>query len=150
MSNNGKKEKNRVTKIEKERRLFIIQGWIIEGIQDNLIVKNIVEKTDWGIDVRQAQRYVRDAYLSWQKIQGIKIDAKREMKIARLQQLTKSLGEEYRKTPSGLRTILAIEKEITKLEGINLPKKIQIQEALPPLEIKVITADDVRTPKASS
>jgi len=36
------KEKKRATKNEKEKRIFIVQGWIIEGFQDHIIVKNII------------------------------------------------------------------------------------------------------------
>lgn len=120
----SKKEIARATKIEKEKRLFIVQGWIIEGVQDNLIVKNIVEK--WNLDVRQAQRYVRQAYESWKKIEGVNIDMKREMKIAKLQQLVKTLKDEYKGTPQGIQAIMSVEKEIIKLEGLELPKDINL------------------------
>lgn len=117
--------KNRATKIEKEKRLFIVQGWIIEGIQDNLIVKNIVEK--WDLDVRQAQRYVRDAYDTWKKIEGVNLDMKREMKIAKLQQMIRTLKDEYKGTPAGIQAIMSVEKEIIKLEGLEPDKKIKLE-----------------------
>lgn len=121
----SKREIARATKIEKEKRLFIVQGWIIEGVQDNLIVKNIVER--WELDVRQAQRYVREAYEKWKKIEGVNIEMKREMKIARYQQLIKSLKEEYKGTPSGIRAIAEVEKRIDLLEGLELPKTIKLE-----------------------
>lgn len=117
--------KDRATKIEKEKRLFIVQGWIIEGIQDRLIVKNIVEK--WGLDVRQAQRYVKDAYESWKKIEGVNLDMKREMKIAKLQQMIRTLKDEYKGTPAGIQAIMSVEKEIIKLEGLEPDKKIKLE-----------------------
>lgn len=118
-------KKDRCTKVEKENRLFIVQGWIIEGIQDRLIVKKIIEM--WQLDVRQAQRYVRDAYESWKKIEGVNLDMKREMKIAELKQLRRSLKDNYKGTPSGIAAIMAVEKEIIKLEGIELPKTVKLE-----------------------
>jgi len=135
----AKKAIARATKIEKEKRLFIVQGWIIEGVQDNLIVKNIVEK--WELDVRQAQRYVREAYESWKKIEGVKIDMKREMKIAKLQQLVKTLKDEYKGTPQGIQAIMAVEKEIIKLEGLELPKDINLNmDKVTSVKFKVVHA----------
>jgi hypothetical protein len=118
-------KQDRATKIEKEKRIFIIQGWIIEGVQDRLIVKNSVER--WGIDIRQAQRYVREAYESWKKIEGVNIDMKREMKIAKLQQMIRTMKEEYKGTPAGISAIMAVEKEIIKLEGLEPAKTINLE-----------------------
>lgn len=116
--------KQRATAVEKEKRLFTIQGWILEGVPDRLIVKQVIQM--WPIDLRQAERYVKEAYISWSKIVGIDIDMKRELKIAELKQLKRSLSPEFKGTPSGIRAIMMIEKEIIKLEGIQLPKQIDI------------------------
>ena len=126
----SKKEIIRATKIEKEKRLFIVQGWIIEGVQDRLIVKNVVDR--WGLDIRQAQRYVKDAYENWKKIEGVNIDMKRELKIAQLKQLIRTLKDEYKGTPAGIQAIMAVEDKIIKLEGIELPKTIKLD--LPDVE----------------
>lgn len=126
----SKKEINRATKIEKEKRLFIVQGWIIEGVQDRLIVKNVVDR--WGLDIRQAQRYVKDAYENWKKIEGVNIDMKRELKIAQLKQLVRTLKDEYKGTPAGIQAIMSVEDKIIKLEGLELPKTIKLD--LPEVE----------------
>lgn len=118
-------KKDRATKIEIEKRIFIVQGWIIEGVQDRLIVKNVVER--WNLDIRQAQRYVKQAYESWKKIEGVNLDMKREMKIADLKQLKRSLKDNFKGTPSGIAAIMAVEKEIIKLEGIELPKTVKLE-----------------------
>jgi hypothetical protein len=118
-------KQDRATKIEKEKRLFIVQGWIIEGIQDNIIAKNIVER--WGLDIRQAQRYVREAYEKWKKIEGINIDMKREMKIAQLKQMIRTMKEDYKGTPAGISAIMAVEDKIIKLEGLEPAKTINLE-----------------------
>ena len=117
-------KKLRATAIEKSNRLFTIQGWILEGVPDRLIVKQVIQM--WPIDLRQAERYVKEAYSNWSQIQGVSIDMKRELKIAELKQLKRSLGHEYKGSPTGIRAIMLVEKEIIKLEGLQLPKKIDI------------------------
>ena len=124
----------KVTALEKERRIFIVQGWIIEGVQDRLIVKNICDQ--WGLQVRQAQRYVEVAYTNWKKIEGVSIDMKREMKIAKLQQLIRTLKETYKGTPAGVRAIVLVEKEISKIEGI-YPDKVVVLKGDPESPIVV-------------
>jgi hypothetical protein len=132
--------KKHCTKQEREKRIFMVQGWIIEGLQDRLIIKNIMQL--WDIEIRQAQRYVKEAYENWKKVEGVNLDMKREMKIARLQQLVKSLKDQYKGTPAGISAIMAVEKEIIKLEGLELPKKIQLQSSVPPLELRIINGND--------
>lgn len=116
--------KQRATAIEKEKRLFTIQGWILEGVPDRLIVKQILQS--WPIDLRQAERYVKESYSTWKKIEGVNIDMKRELKIAELKQLKRSLSQEFKGSPTGIRAIMMVEKEIIKLEGLELPKKIDL------------------------
>jgi hypothetical protein len=117
-------KKLRATAIEKSNRLFTIQGWILEGVPDRLIVKQVIQM--WPIDLRQAERYVKEAYSNWSQIQGVSIEMKRELKIAELKQLKRSLSQEFKGSPSGIRAIMMVEKEIIKLEGIVLPKHVDI------------------------
>jgi hypothetical protein len=119
-----KTSKPKATAIEVEKRLFTIQGWLLESVDDRLIVKQILQL--YPIDIRQAQRYVKMAYAAWKKIEGVDIEMKRQMKIAELKQLKRSLAQEHKGTPAGINSILGVEKEIIKLEGIELPKSIDI------------------------
>lgn len=106
----------KVTKIEKEKRIFTIQGWIIDGVQDYLIMKQV--RSNWDLSERQAQRYITEAYKRWKKDQTIDILQRRDARIAELQQDIRGMDEKFKKTPLGLRTILAFKKEISKLEDI--------------------------------
>lgn len=117
--------KPKATNIEKDKRLFTIQGWILDGVADRMIIKQIM--TTWNIGLRQAERYVKEAYDGWKKIEGVNLDMKREMKISELKQLRRSLKETYKGTPAGISAIMAIEKEIIKLEGIELPKTVKLE-----------------------
>ncbi len=117
-------KKPRCTAIEKGKRLFTIQGWILDGVPDRLIVKQILQQ--WDIDIRQAERYVKEAYVKWSKIDGVTIENKRQMKIAEYQQRKRNIEPRFKNTPEGIRALNDIDKMIDKLEGLELAKKIQI------------------------
>ena len=131
-----KTSKPKATDIEKSKRLFTIQGWILDGVADPLIVKQIMQQ--WNLSKRQAFRYIKEAYTDWQKIEGVTLDMKREMKIAELKQAKRSLKEEFKGTPTGIRALMMVEKEIIKLEGIVLPKEVKIQTDVKPIEFTII------------
>lgn len=103
----------------------MIQGWIIEGVQDHLICKKIVE--NYNISIRQAQRLIARAYNDWKSVEGINIEQKRNLKIAKLEQKIRSLKTEYQGTPAGLKIQLEYEREIIKLSGIPHPKVLVLE-----------------------
>lgn len=111
----------KATKIEKEKRLFTIQGWILDGVHDNLILKQT--KTQWGLSLRQAKRYLREATEGWKREGDISIEIRREAKIAELKHDKRSLRPEYKGTPAGMKAKLAIDKELSKLEGLYPPRQ---------------------------
>lgn len=113
----------RSSKIEKEKRIFTIQGWIIDGVQDYLIEKQIM---NWGIGRRQMKRYVGEAYRRWRKDAEITIEQRRDARIAELQQDIRGMDEKFKKTPLGLRTMLSYKKELSKLENLYPIKKVQL------------------------
>jgi len=120
--------KNRATNIELEKRIFTIQGWIIEGVQDHLIARKVSE--EMNLSVRQSQRLVAKAYNSWKKLPGVKVEQSRLLAIARMEQAKRSLKQEFKGTPAGLKVLLEYDKEINKLKGIDLPK-VHILEGNP-------------------
>lgn len=112
---------SKASQIEKEKRVFTIQGWIIDGVQDYLIKKQVM---NWGIQGRQAERYISEAYKRWKKDKTIDVDQRRDARIAELQQDIRGMDEKFRKTPLGLRTMLAYKKELSKLEDLYPAKRI--------------------------
>lgn len=125
-------EQSRATKLEVEKRVLTIQSWIIEGVQDNLILKQA--KTKWDIGLRQARKYLKKAYENWKQDEEITFEEKRDAKIAELKQLKRSLKPEYKGTPQGIRTIVAVEKEIIRLEGL-IVKRIDVTSGGKPLQM---------------
>lgn len=112
------------TKDEKERRILKVQGWIIDGAQDNLILRQI--KTEWNLGLRQAKNYLREAYDNWKPIAELGIEEKRAAKIAELKQDLRSLKPEYVGTPQGLNAKTQLNKLIIRLEGIEPPRHLKL------------------------
>lgn len=127
----------KASNIEVEKRIFTIQGWIIDGVQDYLIIKQAT--TQWNISPRQAKRYLKNAYENWKADESLTVEDKRAAKIAELKQLKRSLQEQYKGTPGGISAIMNIEKEVIKLEGILPPKRVQLSGDVDnPLEINQV------------
>lgn len=106
----------RSTKIETEKRVFTIQGWIISGVPDYLILKNIEQQ--YGVSRRQSKNLLNRAYESWRKEEESSLEQKRSLRIAELKQDARSLKESYKGTPQGMAAVNRIKKEINKLEGL--------------------------------
>lgn len=125
----------KATKIETERRVFIIQGWIINGVPDYLILKQcqqqfknpIKDGGEKAIELRQAKNLLSKAYEVWHENQVADVDQKRAMRIAELKQDILSMKEEYKGTPKGMAVVNNIKKEISKLEALYPSKRIMIQ-----------------------
>ncbi|MFA6058957.1 MAG: hypothetical protein WC756_12215 [Taibaiella sp.] len=123
-------------KVEYERRLLTVQGWLIEGSQYALILKNIVDQ-GWCKD-REAKRMIAKARNKWIDYEDENQEKKKRFKIQELKHLKRSLAAQYKGTPEGIKAILAVEKEIIKLEGLSAVKKIEVagDDDKPPIQIK--------------
>lgn len=115
----------RASKLETEKRVFTIQGWIINGVQDYLILKNIEQ--EWGVCRRQSKNLLQKAYKIWHEDQEATIEQKRALRIAELKQNIRSMKEQFRGTPQGMTAVNQIQKEINKLEGLYPVHKAMIQ-----------------------
>lgn len=116
---------NRVSKVEKERRILTVQGWLIDGVQDWLILQQM--QTEWDLKIRQARNYLKEAYSRWKANEDITIENRRAAKIAELKQDKRSLRPEYKGTPAGINAIARLEKLIIRLEDLEPPKKHHIE-----------------------
>ena len=114
----------KTSKVILEKRIFTVQGWLIDAVPDYLILKQIID--NWNLSRRQARRYLDDAYKRWNVETDATTDYKRQRAIARLQNEIRTMDEKFKNTPAGKATILRYEKEINKLEGLYRPKKVQL------------------------
>lgn len=121
----------RASKIETEKRVFIIQGWVINGVPDYLILKNIEQqfkdKTGIAVGRRQAKNLLNKAYENWQREEASTIEQKRIMRIAELKQDVRNMKDEYKGTPRGMSVVNSIKKEISKLESLYPARTIKVQ-----------------------
>ena len=113
----------RCTKVETEQRLLMIQAWIVEGVHPSEIVRQIT-KREW-CGRRQAERMLSEARERWVRHEEQDITRKRLLKIQELRQQIRNMKDVHKGTPAGIRAIVAVQKEIIKLEGIAMPIKIE-------------------------
>lgn len=121
----------RSSKLETEKRVFTIQGWIISGVPDYLILKNIeqqfVNKDGNYISRRQSKVLLQKAYRIWHEEQEATVEQKRALKIAELKQDVRSMDAKFKNTPQGMAVLLNYKKEINKLEAIYPTPKLILQ-----------------------
>ena len=117
--------KKRADKNEYTKRIFTIQGWIVEGVQSALIVRQVLNN-GWCESQRHAERMLKAARDAWTEIPEAEIAQKRRLKITQLEQYKRNLKEEFKSTPAGIRALVAIEKEIIMLDGLRKPNKIEL------------------------
>jgi polyhydroxyalkanoate synthesis regulator phasin len=128
---------NKVTKVMKEQRIFTVQSWLIDAVPNALIIKQIIN--NWELSRRQAIRYLDEAFKEWNTETAATIEEKRQTRIAWLQNEVRSIDPKFKNTPQGKRTLLAFAKEISKLEALYPPKKIEhSNDPDKPLPIPVI------------
>lgn len=117
----------RSSKLDMEKRLFTIQGWILNGVPEYLILKNI--EKDFGVKRRMAKYLIQKAFQTWYENEHATIEQKRSLRIAELKTDIRNMSVEYKKTPEGMKIMLAYKKELSKLEGLyhNPIQKIKLQ-----------------------
>jgi hypothetical protein len=114
----------KIDKVEYERRVRIVQEWILEEQPYTDMVNAIMQK--WGIEERQAKKYVAVARERWGDQQDMVLEQRRRLRIEGLKKLKRSMKELYKGTPRGIEAILKIDKEISKLEGLYPATKMEL------------------------
>lgn len=114
----------KVDKVEYEKRVRIVQEWILEDQAYSDMVAAIMQR--WGLEDRQAKKYIKQARDRWVDQEQVVIDQKRRLRIEGLKKLKRSMKDLYKGTPSGIDAILKIDKEISKLEGIYPATKLEV------------------------
>ena len=125
-----------------EKRIHQVQSWILQDIPSDMIVRQIIQ-LDWCKE-RQARVYLKDASERWAKAASNDIETKKRIKIAELQERKRSLKEEFRGTPGGMKILNDIDKMIIALDGLNTPVEVNLnyrtQELMKP-EVTFVVKD---------
>lgn len=114
----------KIDKVEFEKRIRIVQEWILEDQAYTDMVVAIMQK--WSLEDRQAKKYIKLARDKWVDQEQVVVDQKRRLRIEGLKKLKRSLKDLYKGTPSGIDALLKIDKEISKLEGIYPAAKLEL------------------------
>ncbi|MEJ7610658.1 MAG: hypothetical protein WKF88_05700 [Ferruginibacter sp.] len=125
--------------IEYEKRIRMVQEWIIEDWPTTDILTQIIVK--WGIEERQGKRYISEARKRWTSEPDEILEHKRRLRIAGLKKLKRSLKSQFTGTPEGIRAILAVDREINALEGLQ-QKKIDTDGDKLPSRTTIIKTSD--------
>jgi hypothetical protein len=128
----------KIDKVEFEKRIRIVQEWILEEQPYTDMVTAI--KLKWSLEERQAKKYIRQARERWVDQEQVIVDQKRRLRIEGLKKLKRSIKEPFKGTPRGMEALLKIDKEISKLEGIYPATKLEVsgkdgQPLIPPPSI---------------
>jgi hypothetical protein len=108
--------KSKSDKLEKEKRIRIVQEWILQDFITTDIVNQCVNK--WGVSDRQAMRYLSSANEAFAKITEKKLESRLNYHIQRRNKLLRDLDPGDRKTPAGINCQLNILQDIAKLEKL--------------------------------
>lgn len=109
--------------LEVQKRLRYVMEWVIEDWPYHDIIAQI--RKQWDVSERQAARYIAKAKALWIEKAEADLQEKRLLTIERLKKHKRTLKEQYRGTPAGMFAIMAVEKEIIKLEIPVGPIKIE-------------------------
>lgn len=112
-----------IDKIEFEKRVRMVQEWIIEDWPEADIRTNVMKT--WKIGERMAYKYITEARKRWAGENQKELDEKRRLRVESLKKLKRSLKDQYKGSPAGIFAILAVDKEIIKLEGLDPAIKVQ-------------------------
>jgi len=115
---------SRCDKVEYEKRVRIVQEWILDDYPYTDMVTQIVTK--WQIEERQAKKYIREARKRWSENEQTAIEQKLRLKIESLKKLKRSLKDKYQGTPMGIMAILKVEQEICKLQNLYPAKQVEL------------------------
>lgn len=108
------KREGKVDSIESERRVRIIQEWILQGQSTSDIIAQL--SVSFSISKRQAYRYYDKAFKEFQTGNKQSVEAKKAYHLALRRKLLKDLKE--KETPTGARAALRIADSMARMEGL--------------------------------
>lgn len=112
---------SKASTLEKEKRIQSVMGWIISGMPTYKLLKKV--KDTFKVENIQARRYINEAFNRWKPEADENIESKRHARIDELKEILTGMSAANKKTPAGIRTILAVKKEMSKLENLYPARK---------------------------
>ena len=108
---------NKSTFVETDSRISLVYRLLLNGLRRREIIQYISEKTDWEVTDRTIDTYIQKARAEISEITEIERDGAYGMARKRLDDL-------YYKSMkiNDYKTCLAVQKEISELEGLKVSK----------------------------
>lgn len=115
-----KNAKPKASKLEVLQRVRVVQDWILNDYSYSDIITSAETRFDVG--KRQAERYYAAAYQGFKKDDEESLDHKKAYYLSKKKKLIRDMDPQYKKTPSGIRTINKVLDSMAQLEGIVIQK----------------------------
>jgi|GEM_PF-1776484 len=131
----GKKLAIKTSKIELQKRIRIVQEWILQDYVTTDIITECVKK--WDITDRQAYRYLWAANRFFEERDKLTAERKKAYYIARKKKLLRDMNPEEKKTAAGVAAVNRVLDSMAKLDGLT-PETLKVVGD-PERPIKTIT-----------
>lgn len=113
------------SKLDIERSLIEIEGWIVDGVRSNDIVDKIIAN-GWCATHRHAHNLIAAAKEKWLEDAAEDIKLRRIRKQKELEKLIADLPADVKKSSTGVMAVARVHALIIKLDGLATPTKIHV------------------------
>lgn len=111
-------EANRANKAETQRRIRIIQEWILQDYVTSDIIQQACQT--WNITARQAYRYLYYANRFFQEKDQLSLQAKVSYYVARKKKLLREMDPAERRTAAGVAAANKVLDSMAKMQGVTM------------------------------
>ncbi|PKN16501.1 MAG: hypothetical protein CVU66_00695 [Deltaproteobacteria bacterium HGW-Deltaproteobacteria-23] len=110
--------KKKSSNLELEKRLRVVQEWLMQGYDTPDIVRQITTK--WEVTERQAYKYIEKAFEEFKARSERRMEFLRAYHTSTRKKLFRDLAA--KNTPEGAKAALSILQDIAKLDGLYVEK----------------------------
>lgn len=103
--------------VDREVRIQQVKKWMLEGLS----MGQMMRRQKWGISTRTLDRYIRQVRDEWRAESDMSVEDLRAKKIAELEAQKRGLLAKFKGRPSGIMAIMAVEKLLISLQGLEKP-----------------------------
>jgi hypothetical protein len=130
--------KRKSAKAETQRRIRIIQDWLLQDHVTTDIINNAV--ASWNISERQAYRYLWAAGKFFKESIRKSMEDKVNYYLARKRKLLRDMDPNEKKTAAGVKAINSVLDSMAKMEGITIDSVKVIGDPAKPIHTRNETA----------
>lgn len=132
---------NSSSTIEYLTRVNKVQGWILQDIPVDLMLRQM-DQLGWG-SLTTRYKILGEARDRWIRNLDQDTDTLVKLKLVELQERKRTLKEEYRGTPAGIKALNEIDKMIIDLLGLNKPIQVRVKNEITRESVKDYSTDQL-------